>query len=137
MPKGHVYLFQYGSNMDPDRLNSSDRLNHAAEVVGVGRLNEWGVIFDLYSVTNKCGVTDIVERTDQHVLGIVYRVRADLVYARPGERSKMDKIEDARPDGQGNYQRRAVVILVDGRRLDAVDVRRNEGRQATVPGQND
>jgi len=51
MKRRSVRLFQYGSNMDPDRLNSGKRLNEAAEPVGVARLDRWGIRFDLYSET--------------------------------------------------------------------------------------
>jgi hypothetical protein len=56
----NILLFQYGSNMEPDRLNSPDRLGGAARVLGVASLAGWGIRFDLYSKSYHCGVTDIV-----------------------------------------------------------------------------
>jgi hypothetical protein len=65
----NTFLFQYGSNMEPERLNSSDRLAGAAQVVGVARLDHWGIRFDFFSANNECGVTDIVSAAREHVLG--------------------------------------------------------------------
>jgi hypothetical protein len=52
MPDQYVKLFQYGSNMDPDRLNARERLDGAAIAFGVARLEGWGIRFDLYSTVN-------------------------------------------------------------------------------------
>jgi hypothetical protein len=60
--------------MNPDRMNRSDRLNKKAHVVGVARLNGWGIRFDLYSKENECGVTDVVLAANEHVHGVVYDV---------------------------------------------------------------
>lgn len=65
--------------MDPDRLNSAERLDGAAEVVGVARLNGWGIRFDLYSESNRCGVTDIIPSTREYVEGILFQVPYSLV----------------------------------------------------------
>ena len=53
-----INLFQYGSNMNPERLNGANRLNVAAEVIGVARLKGWGVRIDLYGERAQGGVTD-------------------------------------------------------------------------------
>jgi hypothetical protein len=89
-------LFQYGSNMDPNRLNSADRLDGDAEVVGVARLKGWGIRFDLYSGgENHCGVTDIIPRVREHVEGVLYKVPYRSVVAPRGQRSRMDVVEGA------------------------------------------
>ena len=68
MPRGYLKVFQYGSNMNAERLNCPERLNGKARVVGVARLEGYGIRFDLYSQTNKCGVTHIVRAANEHVL---------------------------------------------------------------------
>ncbi len=120
MPRGYLKVFQYGSNMNPERLNSSERLDCKAHIVGVARLEEYGIRFDLYSVGNKCGVTDIVTAETEHVLGVLYDVPIRLVVAPAGKRSKMDEIEGAQPDGTGNYQRNRVNVVVGKRNVSAV-----------------
>lgn len=120
MPRGYLKVFQYGSNMNAERLNCPERLNGKARVVGVARLEGYGIRFDLYSQTNKCGVTDIVRAANEHVLGVLYDVPIRLVVAPTGKRSKMDEVEGARPDGTGNYQRVRLSVEMDKRNVSAV-----------------
>lgn len=120
MPADYVKLFQYGSNMDPDRLNDHERLNRAAVVRGVARLDGWGVRFDLYSINNRCGVTDIIQSAQEYVLGILYEVPTGLVIAAHQQRSRMDEIEGARPDGNGNYKRITITVDFQGSKIDAI-----------------
>ena len=88
--------------MDPHRLRG--RLNNDIQELGVARLDGWGILFDIYSKSNRCGVTDLVVASE-YVLGVLYRLRRDLVIASPGERSPMDKIEGAGLDEYSNYER--------------------------------
>jgi hypothetical protein len=65
--------------MDPERLNAPERLDGVAIVCGVARLQGWGIRFDLYSINNRCGVTDVVQSAQEYVLGILYEVPMSLV----------------------------------------------------------
>jgi hypothetical protein len=112
-------LFQYGSNMDPDRLNSAERLGGAAEVIGVARLKGWGVRFDLYSETNQCGVTDIIPSAREHVEGVLYRVPYRSVVAPRGQQSQMDKIEGARRGKESSYKRQKISVVRNGKKIEA------------------
>ena len=112
-------LFQYGSNMDPDRLNSAARLAGAAEALGVAQLQGWGVRFDLYSKSNQCVVTDIVPAKREHVEGVLYKVPYRLVVATRGQRSRMDRIEGAKRGQASNYRQRKILVLRDGRKIAA------------------
>jgi hypothetical protein len=112
-------LFQYGSNMNPNRLNSANRLDGAAEVVGAARLRGWGVRFDLYGEFAKGGVTDIVRCAKEQVEGILYRVPYRLVVSRRGQRSRMDEIEGAKLGQNSNYKQRKVSVLKDGKEVEA------------------
>jgi hypothetical protein len=120
MPRGYFRVFQYGSNMNPERLNSAERLNGKACVVGVARLQGYGIRFDLYSKCNGCAVTDIVTADNEYVLGVLYDVPIRLVIAPAGKRSKMDRIEGALPDRTGNYQRVPVNVAMDKQNVTAV-----------------
>jgi gamma-glutamylcyclotransferase (GGCT)/AIG2-like uncharacterized protein YtfP len=101
--RGHVILFQYGSNMSPDRLNGSCRLNGQATPISGAKLDGWGIRFDLYSKTNDSAVTDIVPAPGEHVLGVLFDIPESAL-------AKMDEVEGVRPDGTGNYQRAHVKV---------------------------
>jgi hypothetical protein len=106
--------------MTPNRLNARERLNGAAVERGVARLNGWSIRFDLYSITNGCGATDIIQSAPEYVLGILYDVPTRLVIAENQQRSRMDEIERARPDGNGNYQRLTVNVDFHGSNIEAI-----------------
>jgi hypothetical protein len=131
MPRGYLKVFQYGSNMSGERINCPNRLAGRAVVAGVARLDGYGIRFDLYSSQeNKCGVTDIAESVNEHVLGVLYDVPIPLVIAPAGRRSKMDEFEGARPDGTGNYRRIRLSVAVGKRRVSSVTyVGTDEGRR--------
>lgn len=112
---GRVLLFQYGSNMSPDRLNSPKRLSGQASPISAARLDGWGIRFDLYSKTNASAVTNIVPAPGEHVMGVVYEMPKTAL-------AKMDEIEGVRPDGRGNYRRVNVQVTAvpDGDAVTAV-----------------
>jgi hypothetical protein len=120
MPRGYLKVFQYGSNMNVERLNGPERLDGKARVVGVARLDGHGIRFDLYSKCNGCAVTDIASGVNEHVLGVLFEVPIRLVIAPAGRRSKMDEFEGALPNGRGNYRRIHVNVTLSKRRMNAV-----------------
>ena len=99
--------------MEPERLNS--RLNGVARVIGVAKLDHWGIRFDLYSVNNGCGVTDIVPAAREHVLGVLYEVPYRSVVATRGQQSPMDIIEGAGLGRLGNYKRQKTLVRRNGK----------------------
>jgi len=119
MARKNIMLFQYGSNMNPDRLNSADRLDGDAEVVGVARLKGWGVRFDLYGELAQGGVTDIVRSGKEDVEGVLYKVPYRLVVAPRRQRSRMDEIEGAGLGKRSNYKRLKVSVSRKGKKIEA------------------
>ncbi len=120
MTPRYIKLFQYGSNMNPARLNSEERLQGAAVVIGMARLWGWGIRFDLYSGgNNRCGVTDMVQRPQEHVDGVLYEVPYRLVVASRGQRSRMDVIEGAGLGRDSNYLQRKVLVSIKGGTVEA------------------
>jgi len=105
--------------MNPKRLNSGDRLDGAAEVIGAARLKDWGIRFDLYGVLAQGGVTDIVRSANEHVEGVLYKVPYRFVVAPRGERSAMDRIEGAGLGKDSNYKRLKVSVRKDGKKIEA------------------
>lgn len=117
----HIHLFQYGSNMNPSRLNKECRLDGRAEIVGAARLDGWGVRFNLYSNKKTYGVTNIVQRSQEHVLGVLFKVSYRDVIAQRGQRSPMDKVENARKkDRKGSYKRQWIEVKFGNQRVKAV-----------------
>ena len=105
--------------MEPGRLNSSDRLAGVARVIGVARLDHWGIRFDLFSAKNDCAVTDIVPTAREHVLGVLYQVPYRTVVAPRGERSRMDIIEGARRGRLSSYKRLKILVRSNGEMVEA------------------
>lgn len=52
-------IFQYGSNLDVSRINGVERLNGQAIPLGVGELGGYQIVFNVWSKTNDCAVTNI------------------------------------------------------------------------------
>ena len=96
-------VFQYGSNTAVQRLNSTKRLNGAAEIVAPACTNDHHELdFTVWSKTNNCAAADIVPGGNRPIWGILYEIPDDLIYRKlSGSRKSLDAIEG---EG-GNYQR--------------------------------
>lgn len=97
-----VIVWQYGSNMNEDRLNSGDRLGGAARFVGLAIKRGYRLAF---THTNKCGVgtADIVESSSEDfVIGCLYDVPES-------EMPKLDRIEGVK---SGAYRRQCGFVVV-------------------------
>jgi Gamma-glutamyl cyclotransferase, AIG2-like len=130
MPRGYLKVFQYGSNMNAERINSPERLDGKTRVAGVARLDGYGIRFDLYSIRNGCGVTDIAKAANEHVLGVLYEVPIRLVVAPAGRQSKMDEFEGACSNGTGNYLRIRLSVVMGKRNVSAITyIGTDAGRQ--------
>jgi hypothetical protein len=120
MPRGYLKVFQYGSNMNLERINCAKRLNGKAWFATVALLEKHGVRFDIYSTNSGCGATNIASAENEYVLGVVFDIPIRLVVAPRGKRSRMDRFEGARPDGTGNYKRVWLEVTVGDRSFSAV-----------------
>jgi hypothetical protein len=80
--------------MSPERLNHFDRLNGRAKVLGVARLDGWGVRFDLFSRRNACVLANIVESRGEHVLGVLFFTYYKTLCFRTGsnEQAALDRL---------------------------------------------
>lgn len=77
-----VKLFQYGSNCDEERLNGPQRLGGAAtNPVLVETVDEYDLAFNVWSKTNNCAATDLVQAlgSGKHAVGVMYTVPADRI----------------------------------------------------------
>jgi cation transport regulator ChaC len=111
-----AYVFQYGSNLSTERLNSPTRLRGDARVVGVARTVEnYELSFDIWSKGGGCAAADLVEGAGRQIWGVIYEVPDHLIRrdsAKP--RKSLDAIE-----GEGaNYRRVEVQVRWgDGREV--------------------
>jgi gamma-glutamylcyclotransferase (GGCT)/AIG2-like uncharacterized protein YtfP len=90
-----VIVWQYGSNMDEDRLNSGARLNGAARFIGLAIKSGYRLAF---THVNKCGVgtADVIESSSEDfVIGCLYDIPENMMH-------KLDEIEGV---NSGSYNR--------------------------------
>ena len=102
-------VFQYGSNTSATRLNSADKLNGAASVIGVARtLDNYDLDFTVWSITNKCAAADIVPDGNTQIWGVLYEIPENRIYRNlSGDKKSLDAIE-----GEGtNYKRIKIQVL--------------------------
>ena len=86
-----MYVFQYGSNCDSERLNSADRLNGLAKSLGKAcTVEDFELEFDVYSTTNQCAASDMIRcpGSGNKVWGVLYDVPEDHVVAARTDGSK-------------------------------------------------
>ena len=104
-------IFQYGSNMSSQRLNSTDRLAGQAKVFGTGQtIERFNLVFSVWSKSNECAAADIAANdSGQRIFGVIYEVPDFLISRESAKlqgRKSMDAIE-----GEGiNYVKRDVQI---------------------------
>jgi cation transport regulator ChaC len=93
--RGMELVFQYGSNCSAGRLNGPDRLNGAASVVGTAEtVEDYSLVFDVWSDGNQCAASDIVRTPGHKVWGVVYEIPRDFVFGRRADKRKtLEQIE--------------------------------------------
>jgi gamma-glutamylcyclotransferase (GGCT)/AIG2-like uncharacterized protein YtfP len=101
-------VFQYGSNMSSQRLNSAVRLNGEAKVIGIAYTeSNFEFVFDIWSRTNNCAVANLLAGTGRAIWGVLYEVPDGLIRRETaGTRQSLDAIE-----GEGTNYRRQEVSL--------------------------
>jgi hypothetical protein len=133
-----VRLFQYGSNMHPERFiqRIKDNKDHApagtlldATALGRARLAGWRLRANLWSATLErrkrrdpslgdaggCRVVNIVREERAEVWGGLYEISSDLVTRCDGERSVVDLLEGHRTTRDPeNYAKICVTVDLDG-----------------------
>lgn len=65
------YYFAYGSNINPTSFYSTCP---TAQRIGVARLDDYMLVFDVYSSRRKSGAANIRSRKGSHVEGVVWEV---------------------------------------------------------------
>jgi hypothetical protein len=100
-------VFQYGSNCSTARLNSQERLQGAAKLIGLAEtVDNYELGFDVWSNGNNCAAANIVAQGEQPITGVLYDVPDELIRREtaPAGRKSFDAIE-------GNaYERRLIRV---------------------------
>jgi len=107
-----MLIFQYGSNTSQARLNSPDRLNGVAKLLGAVVTKDcFELDFTVFSTKNDCAAADIRFGGGRPIWGALYDIPGDRVVRElAGKRRCLDAIEGRRyervsisvcwPDGQ-------------------------------------
>jgi gamma-glutamylcyclotransferase (GGCT)/AIG2-like uncharacterized protein YtfP len=101
-----VLVFQFGSNMSTQRLNSKDRLCGDARPIGlVCTVGQYSLGFTVWSQSNNCAAGDLVRACGRHVWGVLYEIPDELLARKTaGNRRSLDAIEGSL------YKRRKIKI---------------------------
>ena len=104
-------VFQYGSNCDVDRLNSTDRLRGEAVSLGRARtVDNFEIAFDVWSTGNKCAAADLIRRGTTQAWGVLFEIPEDFI-DRPNRsdgRRTLKQIEGS------NYEKQFICVDADG-----------------------
>lgn len=105
--KNHLKLyFAYGSNMDFQRINSKDRLNGNAKIIGKGVLKDHELIFNkISSKFENSGFANICYKKNSYVEGIIYEITGDIEIVK-NSLNKLDKVEGYSPTSENNHYTR-------------------------------
>lgn len=111
-------VFQYGSNLSEERLNSSERLNGNATRIGIVYTTfNYELEFDIWSKTNNCAVANLIPNKGRRIYGVLYSISDDRVFRNLCKKGNtcLDKIE-----GEGRTYRREFisVALPDRKKVD-------------------
>src|SRR3990172_10965461 len=68
-------IFQYGSNCRAARVNSRNRLKgHAKDLGRAKRVEDYDIAFDVYSQTNACAASDLIQTPGRKAWGVLYKL---------------------------------------------------------------
>ena len=101
-----MIYFAYGSNMDPEQMQSRCP-NH--RVIGVGYLNHYTLAFTRWSRSWNSGTADILPERGKRVYGVLYDLSLD-------DLKRMDKFADY----PTSYTRQDLVVAFEGESLPAL-----------------
>ncbi|MCP1726063.1 gamma-glutamylcyclotransferase (GGCT)/AIG2-like uncharacterized protein YtfP [Natronospira proteinivora] len=102
-------IFQYGSNLSSQRLNSQARLQGNARILGVACTRQpFRFTFPVWGGINNCAAAGILPGGSETVWGVVYDIPAQWVaHGGQPEARTLDEIED-----EGRDYRRGPIELI-------------------------
>jgi gamma-glutamylcyclotransferase (GGCT)/AIG2-like uncharacterized protein YtfP len=99
-----IVIWQYGPNMDEDRLNSSKRLNGKAKYIQAAIKKGYELSFT-HTNDDGVGTADIVAKPTGYVIGCLYEIPEEML-------EKLDQVEGV---NYGAYKRAKMnVTRIDG-----------------------
>lgn len=113
-----MQVFQYGSNTSVTRLNSEERLQGAARVLGLARTEAcFDLVFAHFSPANGCAAAHLQAGGNHPVYGVLYEIPDERVLRpAPGRWRTLDDIEN---EGQAYFRTTIRVRLMS----DAAQIR--------------
>lgn len=118
-------VFQYGSNCDRERLNSSSRLGGAACPLGKAQtVDNYEISFDVWSHTNNCAAAGLIRRGNTPAWGALYEIPEEFIDGprRQDGRRTLKEIEGVK------YEQHRINVIAEGQTHSAVTflVRKSE-----------
>ncbi len=110
-------VFQYGSNCDEERLNSSDRLGGVACLLGKAQTEDnHEIAFDVWSHTNNCAAADLIRRGNTQAWGVLYEIPDEFIDGpcRQDGRRTLEEIEGKK------YKKHHINVTAEGQTHSAV-----------------
>ena len=109
-------VFQYGSNCTAGRLNGPSRLaGHAKDLGKAQTVEDFDIVFDVYSQTNGCAASNLVPTPGRKAWGVLYEVLDDFIRGRRTDGQKtLEQVEGPR------YEEKAIRVIDQGGPRDAV-----------------
>ena len=104
-----VLIFQFGSNMSQERINSGERLNGTAQFVDTAwTVEDFEFEFSVWSKSNSCAAANLARGRGCKIWGVLYEVHLQRVCGpiESGMGKSLDRIE-----GEGvNYLREKIDV---------------------------
>ena len=98
-------VFQYGSNLSSERINSDSRLKGDARPVGIAYTeDDFELDFSVWSKGNNCAAADIIPGAGRKIWGVIYEIPDYLIErtsAKERDRKSLDAIEGVDFNGLG------------------------------------
>lgn len=103
-------VFQYGSNATRARLLGPKRLNGHGIVVGSAEtVDDYDIVFDVMSNTNKCAASDLVPTPGRKAWGVLYDIADEYIRGKGSDEQKtLKQIEGP------NYEECAIRVRLRG-----------------------
>ena len=121
-------VFQYGSNCNTQRLNSSCRLGGVARSLGKAQtVDNFEIAFDVWSCKNDCAAADLIQRGDERAWGVLYEIPEDFISGRrrAGNGKTLAQIEGCK------YERRCIRVIAQGQTHSAITFLVRESERVT------
>ncbi len=106
-------VFQYGSNMNIERINKEDRLNGCAvKISNACTVNSYNFGFTVWSESNSCAAADLVpDKNGRQIFGVLYEIPDNLIERDSAKLSKSKSLDAI--EGEGSNYNRINIDVID------------------------